>query len=116
MKITLQLADAQLNLSWILVDISFSLQNWLYSIQKKKQNKIYKKKQQETKKLVLFRLGEAHRSKCALYDAKPPILVSQQLSHNETLQSYNVYASVHLRPHVRLFVFVNVCMPVHEAR
>lgn len=37
-----------------------------------------------------FRLGEAHRSKCAMYDAKPPILVCAQLSHNETVQSYGI--------------------------
>lgn len=34
---------------------------------------------------MLFRLDEAHRSKCALYDAKPPILVSEQLSHNANM-------------------------------
>lgn len=34
---------------------------------------------------IVFRLGEAHRSKCALYDAKLPILVSKQLSHCEMI-------------------------------
>lgn len=70
--------------------------NWMFVVFNWRQN---------TMELLGIWLGEAHRSKYALYDAKPPILVSQQLSHNETIQSYNVY----IRRFIYGHTFVCIC-------
>lgn len=84
-------------------------------------SKIHKTKSQEywnddwdreTMELVVFRLDEAHRSKCALYDAKPPILASEQLSHNEydTVVLYVVSVSVQRRPYAVAVHFGYECV------
>lgn len=59
---------------------------------------------------IVFRLGEAHRSKCALYDAKLPILVSKQPKPNETIYNSRVYIGLllHIRA-IRSFVCIGEC-------
>lgn len=59
---------------------------------------------------IVFRLGEAHRSKCALNDAKLPILVSKQPKPNETIYNSRVYIGLllHIRA-IRSFVCIGEC-------